>query len=245
MNATVTYVLAMIAAIVGAAIGWFATGALAGWIAGALGMSDFEGQRGMFAFFVVGPVGGVLGMVLSAWFVLRMRAGRPSFWRTLPRLALVLVGIVLLVRAGIWVRLHTLDTYTNAAPPTLEFEIRVPRAMAAADPSAVRVELHTDRNVGEGHLADRWVPDDGDHAVVTGSVELSLKTVSRLLVVTFPDQPARLFSLPLARDPPANPVASAWQSPTRIAVAGEEAARAAPPGDAVEMRYRVQRAGDD
>ena len=240
-----TYVLALIAGIVGAAIGWFATAALAGWIAGAMGMSDFEGQRGMFAFFVVGPLGGLVCMFLSAWLVLRMREGRASVGRTVLHLALVLVGIGLILRAGIWVRLQTLDIYTDSAPPTLEFDLRVPAAMARVDPPDVRVELHTDKNVGEGRLADRWAPVDGDRAVIAGSVELRLKTVSRLLVVSFPDQPARLFQLPLPRDPPSNPTSSAWQGPTQIAVRGEDAPRAAPAGDAVEMRYRVRRAGDD
>ena len=117
--------------------------------------------------------------------------------------------------------------------------------MAAADPPDLRVELHTDRNIGEGRLADRWSPADGDHKVIAGSVDLALKTSSRLLVVSFPDQPTRLFALPLARDPPTDPAPSAWRPANQLATRGADAPHAAPADEPVEMRYRVRRAGDD
>jgi hypothetical protein len=65
------YVLAIVAGIVGAVVGWFITSVVALWLAGLCGMSDFEGGRAMFAFFAVGPPGGLIAMVASAWLVQR------------------------------------------------------------------------------------------------------------------------------------------------------------------------------
>jgi hypothetical protein len=239
------YVLAVIAGIVGAAAGWFVTAALAAWIAGLFGMSDFEGGRGMFAAFTVGPLGGLIAMVGSAWLVLRLGKGVVPFGWMLARLAVVLAAIAAVVGAGIAFRLYTLDTYTNTLPPILEFEIRIPAAMAVADPSALRVEVHTDKSVGESQLADHWSPGESDRRAITGRVPLAFKTSSRLLVVFLPDQPTRLFKLPLSRDPQSTPTLSQWRRPDYVDVPDENRPRAAPADDALEMRYRVTRAGED
>ncbi len=64
------YVIAALAGVVGLALGWVvaAFGFLI--IGGMIGVSDFEGQRPMLAFFAVGPVGGVVGLVAGAWLAL-------------------------------------------------------------------------------------------------------------------------------------------------------------------------------
>lgn len=239
------YVLALIAGIVGAVVGWLITGAITAWVAGLYGMSDFEGARGMFAFLAVGPLGGLIFMIGSAWLVLRIGKGHTSLAPMVGRLAIVLGGIVMTVAAGILLRLYTIDTYTNTAPPSLEFEIGVPATVLVPEPSTLRVELDTDKNVGESHLADRWLPAENGHKVLTGSVPLAFKTWSRLLVVSLPDQPTRLFRLPLSRDPQSTATLSAWCRADHIDVPGEGQPRAAPADDPVEMRYRVRRAGDD
>jgi hypothetical protein len=66
----VKYVIAALAGVVGLALGWVvaAFGFLI--IGGMIGVSDFEGQRPMLAFFAVGPVGGVVGLVAGAWLAL-------------------------------------------------------------------------------------------------------------------------------------------------------------------------------
>jgi len=67
--------------------------------------SDFEGARRVFAFLTVGSIGGLMSMLFSAWLVLRTGKGRAPFGRTPARLATVLGAIVLVVAAGILVRL--------------------------------------------------------------------------------------------------------------------------------------------
>lgn len=241
-----TYVVAVIVAMLAAAAGWFVTGAVAVVIAGWCGMSDFEGGRGMFAFLFVGPLGGLLAMVAAAWCVLHRGEGRAPIGLTAVRLGGVLTAVALTVGAAIWIRLATLDTYTDRLPPTLEFEIRVPADVRLAEPSQWRVELHTDKNVGEGRLFDTWAPSADGHQVIAGSVSLDFKTASRLLVVTPPNrQPARLFRLSLPRDPASSAALGEWHHADHIDLPGGGRPQPAPPADPVEIRYRIRHAGDD
>jgi hypothetical protein len=238
------YVAAVLAGIVGAVVGWFVTGVIAVWIAGLYGMSDFEGQRGMFAFLGVGPIGGLTAMVVSVWLVLYLGRGRAPVGATLVRVAIVLIAIGALVAAVIGIRLLSLDTYANSLPPTLEFEVRIPAGMVAPARSDVSVELHTDKNVDPGVLFDDWVEDDNGSRVIHGSLPLSFKTSGRLLVVTFPNQATRLFRLALPRDPASTDTPSAWQRPDHVDPHDGGQPRAAPTDDPVEVRYRIRRTDD-
>jgi hypothetical protein len=238
------YALAILAGMLGALLGWLLTGALAAWVAGLFGMSDFEGGRGMFAFLAVGPLGGLLCMILSVWLVLRRRHGRAPLAPALARLAAVLGAIAVITAAGIWLRLRMVDTYTDSLPPVLEFEIRMPGTLAVTDRSALRVELHTDRNVDEGRLTYDWRAADGGQQVIAGSVPLSFKTSSRLLVVSLPGQPTRLFRLALARDPSSTAAFGTWRRPDHVHGDGGGAVQPAAADDAVALRYRVQAPGE-
>jgi hypothetical protein len=226
-----------------AVIGWLVTGTLAAWIAGWFGMSDFEGGRGMFAFLFVGPIGGLISMVLAAWLVLRTDKSHVRGGATLARIALVLGAIAAILAAGIGLRLYTIDTYSNEAPPMLAFELRVPATVAVPARAQVTVELHTDKNVGSGQLFEEWSQRDGHH-VITGGVPLAFKTSSRILVVSLAEQPTRLYRLPLARNPSSTATMSEWQRADHLDVRGEDEPRKAPADDPLEMRYRVQRAGN-
>lgn len=237
------YLATILAGIAAAVAGWFVIGVLALWIAGFFGMSDFEGGRGMFAFFVAGPVGGLVAMLLTIWGILRVAKGRAGLGPTLARVGLVVAGIVAVVGAWIGLRLLTLDTYTNEAPPTLEFEIRVPAALTLPDRSGVRVEVHTDKNVDEGYFADPWLRAEGDRQVIAGGVPLSRKTSSRMLVVSLPAQPTRLFRLGLSRDPGSTPRLGEWRRPDFIDTPTLDQPARAPADDPVELRHRVRRAG--
>ena len=132
----------------------------------------------------------------------------------------VIAGIAALVATGLGIRLATLDTYTNTLPPQLQFELRVPTGLAGPR-DAVAIELDTDKNVANALIGDDW-RDEGATRVLTGLVSLDFKTTSRLLVVSLPDQPKRLFRLRLDRDPDATPALSEWQPPDFTDVPGEE-----------------------
>ena len=234
-----TYVWALLAGMAGAVAGWGVSAVAGSWIAGLCGMSDFEGGRGMFAAFVVGPVGGLVGMIGAAWLVLRGGFGPLPAGRLLPRLGAVLGAIAALVAGGIWLRLATLDTYTDSLPPQLELELRVPAALAGSSPQGIEVELDTDKNVMPAQLDDAW-REDGATRVVAGRVSLDFKTTSRLLVVSIPDQPRRLFRLRLGRDPAASALGE-WRAPNFVDAPGDTQPRPAPAGDPVALRIGVRR----
>ena len=67
------YVVAVLAGVLGLALGWAvaAFGFLA--VGGVLGVSDFEGKRAMLAFFAAGPVGGFAGLVIGLLAALKRR----------------------------------------------------------------------------------------------------------------------------------------------------------------------------
>src|SRR5262249_61949375 len=113
------YLGAVVAGMVGAAAGWFVTSALAVWIAGLYGMSDFEGERGMFAALFIGPIGGLVCMILAIWGALRIGKGRAPLGATLGRAGLVVAGIAAIVGAGVGLRVLTPGTYLHGAPPPL------------------------------------------------------------------------------------------------------------------------------
>lgn len=239
------YLGAVLAGIVAAVVGWLVTGVVTVWIAGLYGMSDFEGGRGMFAFLGVAPIGGLVAMVTAVWVVLRRGKGEGRLGPMLARVGLALGGIAAVVGAGIGIRLLTLDTYTNELPPDLEFELRLPPGMPEPARDAVRVELHTDRNVGVGILTDPWLRVEGDHRVIAGIVPLAMKTSGRLLVVWLPGEPTRLFRLPLARDPASTAALGDWHHADHLDRPASAGPVAAPKNDPVELRYRVRRAGEE
>jgi len=232
----VIYLLAAGAGLAAAVVGWLVTGAAAAWIADLFGMSDFEGARGMFAFLGVGPIGGLAAMVTAVWLVVRRGRGQAPVGATVGRVGAVLGGIVVLVAAAIGMRLLTLDTYSNEAPPALEFEIRLPATLALTDRDAVRVELHTDRNVGDGTLFAPWPRVDGAYQLLAGSVPLAFKTSGRLLVLELPGEPTRLFRLPLARNPSSTPGLGEWRRADHVHAAGAGQPVAAPADDPVALR---------
>ncbi len=63
MRVLVPLVLSVVFALFGALVAYVLTAILADWTAGLAGMSNFEGGRGYFAGLVVGPIGGIIGLI--------------------------------------------------------------------------------------------------------------------------------------------------------------------------------------
>lgn len=68
------FVLAILIGIAGLVLGWLvaAFGTLI--LGSAFGLSDFEGERAMVAFFAIGPAGGLIGLILAVWAWRRRRS---------------------------------------------------------------------------------------------------------------------------------------------------------------------------
>jgi hypothetical protein len=200
-------------------------------------MSDFEGARGYFAFFFVGPITGFIGLVIGVWLVLRFWGGHRGFVPIAGRGLLVIGAIAALAAAGIFVRLQTLPTF-HGLEPRLEFEIRLPAGKPAPDKHAIAIELHTDKNRSDALLFDDWLREDGGRAIVHGQVPLYFRTSQRILVLKIRDEPERLFVLKLWASPGYSKALGAWHKLDYVA-AGSEQPRKPDPSDDFELRYRV------
>jgi hypothetical protein len=239
-----TFLLAVIAGVVGAVAGYVVAAFGAMLFAMATGMSNFEGAAGMFAAFAVGPIGGLIGLVLGIVLMLRRRSPGVGLGAIAVRGLLAVAAIVALVAGGIGVAHLMRDTVNpNGAAPRLMFDLRLPPG-TPGDAKTLTVELHTDRNAAPGIVFDRPEQRDGARIVVSGSVELYFRTSQRLLVVKRRGEPDRLFRLALSSSPKHTREPSAWQKVDFVAGPGEQPRKPAA-GDEYELRYRVAWAGED
>jgi MFS family permease len=235
-----TFLLAMLGGAVGATLGWVIAALLTIWIGGLAGVSDFEGGRGMLAVFGIGPIGGLIGLVLGIWLTLRWRGERG-----LPRLGLkiplVIAAIGALAAGGFWLALEQrtgLGT-SSSGTPTLELELRLPKGISPPEKgSTIKVMLSTEHNHMPGLIFDRR-RREGDRTILTGSVELHYRSSWRILEVTLePGATAQLFTLPLAARPGRMRELSAWRPADHIARPGAQPEKA-PAGEAFDIRYRI------
>ena len=236
-----TYLLALLVAVVGAALGFAVGAAAAAALAPLLGITSFEGASGYFAVFIGGPLGGLAGLVLGAWLVLR-RAGLGGA-AVAGRIALVFAGVVLLSAAGLgafWLMRPLVNA--NGPAPRLVFEIRLPPGVAAP-PSRDVVELQTSKNTMPAVLSDGRREEGRE--VLAGSVELYYRTWNRLLVLRLPDKTDVLFEPSLGLTPDHTRKFTDWRRADYIARPGDEQARRTTAADAWEIRYRVEWAGED
>ena len=236
-----TYLLALVMALVGAALGFGVGAAAAAALAPLLGITSFEGASGYFAVFIGGPIGALAGLVLGAWLVLR-RAGIKGA-AAAGRIGLVFGGVVLIAAVtlgALWLMRPLVNA--NGPAPRLVFEIRLPPGVAAP-PSRDAVELQTGKNTMPAVLSDPR-RDDG-REVLTGSVELYYRTWHRLLVLRLPDRTDVLFEPSLGLTPGHTRTFTDWRRADYIARPGAEQARRTTAADAWEFRYRVEWAGED
>jgi len=236
-------VWAIVGGIVGAAIGFVAAALLSGVVMGWAGVSDFEGGRGMAAVFVFGPLGGVLGLGLGIWLALKLARGSVSFGAFAMQGSLAVLGIAALVGLVLFIVWQSQDhrlTYEGSGA-TLEFQIRAPTAYPLpAESSGVEINLDTQSTHMSGYLDSEWLQRDGDWAVMSGGVELYLRTAQRLLVLRLPDGRDRLFRLRLPSKPEPSETWSDWQKVDFVGVPNQP--QTVPPGpeDPFEIRYRVR-----
>ena len=235
-----TYLLALIGGIVGAALGWVVAAAATMVIGGYLGVSNFEGGRAMLAVWGIGPIGGLVGLVLGIVLVLRKRGGHSAGGIAL-RVPIVMAGIAALVAAGLWWMYETRPVLnTNGPAPQLAFEVRLPPGLAApADASAIEAQLHTEKNRMPALIPREAMRMEDGRAVIAGSVDLYYRSRWRLLEVKVPGQDDRLFQLGLPASPRRTTAFGLWERATFIATPGFSQPRKAGAGEGFEIRYRV------
>lgn len=234
-----TYLLALLAGIAGAVIGYLGGAAVGTAIAVALEMSSFEGASGFFVAFVVGPIWAIAGLVLGMYLALRHYGGFTGFAAIAGRMVLTLAAIGILVTGTILVRLATLDPFANRAKPQLLFEMRFPADISPDKLAATTIELQSGDS-GSAAWFERSASNAGDRPAYWGGVEIARRSSSRLLVVRMAGEPDRLFRLAIKPMPEHSDALGAWQRADFIFPAGAERSQPAPANDPFEIRYRVR-----
>jgi hypothetical protein len=233
-----TYLLAIFAGAAGAATGWFAASLGALVIGGLLGISDFEGGRAMFAFWGIGPVGGLIGLILGIVLVLRYYGKLTGFGALAGRGVMVAAAIAAVAVLGVLVRLFTLPDLQHPLP-RIVFEIRLPPEAKIPEKKAVRITLDTDVNQTDALLESKWLAQEGSRPVLRGFVDLYKRTTNRLLVLKIAGEPDRLFQIKLWGNPGPTPSFTEWEQVEYISE--QEGLRRADDDDKYEFRFRVDR----
>jgi hypothetical protein len=239
-----TYLFAVLAGIAGLVAGWAVAAGGALLFASATGMSNFEGAAGMFAVFGIGPIGGLVGLILGIWLVLRYRGRHFGFGSIAIRSLLVIVAIGVLIAGGFGVTYLTRDTVNaGGPPPRLLFDLRLPPGIEATAKD-LSVEMHTNKNVATGIVFSGSERRDGDRLLISGSIDLYFRTSQRMVVVKRRGEPDRLFQLTLSSSPKHMREPGSWQPVSLVAGPGEQP-RKPDAGDGYELRYRVAWVGED
>lgn len=234
-----TYLFAILAGFLGAAVGWFLTAVATSIVATVLGTSNFEGAIGFLAVFGTGPIGGLVGLILGVVLVLRYRGGFQSSSAIVGRFAIILAAIAALVAAVIIFQLATLGHFTDGNP-TMHFEIRMPVAMGTVDRKSISMEMQAGSQRSSGYFNDDWLRRDGESVVLSGFVPLYTRTSQRMFVLAMPDKTKLIFNIKLSATPAKSETFGAWQRVDFIddGKPGSQPRRASS-ADNYEIRVRV------
>ncbi len=150
-----TIIFAILAAIAGAAAGWFVSSLLYYAIALGLGASDMEGGLAMGAVFAIGPLGAILGAVAGAGIVIYSRRGKDGAISPMPAIVTLAVISVAAYGGHTWMNsgMYQPQFPERGPKPVLNFEIDVADAgWPAPSDYDGKIELHT---------FDRYIYPDG------------------------------------------------------------------------------------
>jgi hypothetical protein len=231
-----TYLVAAIAGIFGMAAGWVAVAVVIIGLGSALGVAGGDGGFAMTAFFAAGPFGGFIGLVAGVWLALR-RYGVGGITPLIVHVivSLAAAGVLSAAVAGVfW--MNRPYVATNGLPPSLIFEIRLPRdavvpaLVSRAEAYARRspIELQTSENTMSAEIESISAADG--RPLVTGRVEMHYRTRKRLLVLK---QPAGdvVFEVDLGATPRQTSGFGPWQPPLSVQGQAQE--------NGYEIRYRA------
>jgi MFS family permease len=235
-----TYILAFLAAAAGGVAGYFAAATIGVLLAQQFGMSNFEGAAGYFAAFVIGPVGGLIGLILGAWLVFRYKGGYRGFSAIAGRSAIIFAAIAAVAVGAVRLQLATSENFPSGPSPQLDFEIRLPPHAVIAGKQQLDFEMQAGSQRSGGFLRDPWQRRDGDRQVLVGFVPLYTRTAQRMLVFSRPGEPKLLFNIRLAATPATSDHYGAWQTVDFVDdMKADSQPRRPSAAEAYEIRYRV------
>lgn len=206
----------------------------------ALQVHDRDGAIGYLGMFL-GFFAGVAGMILSIVLTLRLRHEPTS--AIFAQTPMALAGIVALVALGIVVYYNSHDhPVVNGAPPILDFELQPPPNSDLPNPKTVRIRLQAGDKRADGWWDDAQTEQVNGRPVLTGHLQLYLRTSQRLVILQFPGQEDHLFKLRL----PASPLGrkyqkwSDWQPSDYVFTPASNVGRRVAAGNAYQIRYLVE-----
>lgn len=239
-----SYIHALVAAVIGALLGLAGGIGLGFVLAWALDVPDREGASAYFVAFI-GLIGGGIGLVATPVWWMRRR-GR-NWSAVVPRLAAslaILAGLVVLAVGTMYLLDDKL--VRNEVPPRLVFELRLPpgaKPVTATD----RIELHTANNAMPGQWRLERSRVEGDRIVVVGDVEMFFRTSQRLLMLRRTGGPDVVFDVRVGRSAGHSDTFSSWKRAEHVFDPGRNKARPTRAGaeENYEIRYRARWAGRD
>lgn len=228
------YILAILIGALGAGGGWV-TGVMA---AAAAGIGNAGG--GMTAFSAAGPLSAVAGFLLAVVLTLYVKGDVRTFRGLAVRSLAVVVMAGALAACVFGLRSAALAHLgLIAKAPAVEFEIRLPSALAADIKGEAQVELLTDLNQTLAQLdSDLRATGDG-RAVLRGHVPLKFRTSERMVVLNLPGQMQRAFKLRLPANPSPSDEFGPWHMVDHTETAGLVLTPRGTPDDSFAIRYRV------
>jgi hypothetical protein len=232
------FILGLLSGLLGMLAGWSALAALVIMLAG----PDRDGGIAMGAFFNIGPIGGIAGLIAGIWLFVRFglvrSTARPSAAesadappRHAARLSLPFAVTVLCVAASLaWWAWYELIRSPNLSHGfmTLELQFRLPAGTALPDKEEdVRIEVEEAQGYATALLPANWRAHDGDRPAIIASASLMYKTRHRVVSLTLPGIPTQSWPVDLPSDPDPTPGYSPWR------VAGKSSAAK------IEMHFRL------
>jgi MFS family permease len=230
------FILGFLSALLGALAGWSGLAALVIALAG----PDRDGGIAMGAFFNIGPIGGIAGLIAGIWLFVRFglvraelphsetpdaapqRATRLSF-----PFAITVVLIVAILGFWGWYELIRSPDLSHGFM-TLQVEFRLPAGMSLPDKEEdVHIEVEEASGYANAMLPANWRAHDGERKAIISTASLMYKTRHRAVSLTLPGVPTQRWSIDLPSDPDPTPGFSPW----RVASDGSPAK--------IEMHFRL------
>jgi hypothetical protein len=226
-------ILGFLSGVLGLLAGWCGLAALVIGLAG----PDRDGGVAMGAFFNIGPIGGVVGLVAGVLLFVKKGivsqaapppAIDPDAERAAPasrrtRVSPPFAVAVLVLAGGLaWWAWYELirSPYLTHGYMTLQLQFRLPAGMPLPpDVTDVHISVEEGQQSADAMLGAGWHGTDGDRRVILAGATLSRKTSRRVVNLEFPGIPQQTWQLDLPGDPDPTPGYVPWRLPSRTSAA--------------------------
>lgn len=223
-------ILGFLSALLGALAGWSGLAALVVMLAG----PDRDGGIAMGAFFDIGPIGGVAGLIAGIWLFVRFGLVRDAAPQpdaeaadavppraTLLSFPFAITVLTIAAVLGYWGWYEFIRSpYLSHGFMTLQIEFRLPAGMTLPDKEEdVHIEVEEATGHANAMLPANWRAHDSERKAIISTVTLMYKTRHRAVSLTLPDVPTQRWPIDLPSDPDPTPGFSPWRTASELSPA--------------------------